>query len=366
MKNIELGKSTLFFVLCFIINNLVFAQSIPPKIKFTENNYDFGRIKEADGEVKHTFFVENISEDTLFLQSVRASCGCTTPFWEKEGVLPGDSAKIVVAYNPFNRPGKFNKTITVKSSLPPTAKLLRISGYVEPKSVSIEDNYPTEMGGIRFKSKFLNFGTITTEKPVTKTFEIFNQSSDTITFSDKVVSGDFISVNVEPKVLYPKRGGAIKITYKPEVKNDLGFHNDQLVIFTDEENEPNKNLNLIATILEYFPPMSEKELAKQPKINFEEEEFDFESVQEGDSIVHAFVFENTGKKTLNIRQVKSSCDCLSTSIDKEDIKSGESALLKVAFDTKGRRGPQVKRVTLFTNDPTAPAKDIIIKAYVKE
>ena len=44
-----------------------------------------------------------------------------------------------------------------------------IKGNVEPKPRSIEDDYPTVMGGLRVKYRSFNFGKLTTEKPVTKT-----------------------------------------------------------------------------------------------------------------------------------------------------------------------------------------------------
>ncbi|MFT6036259.1 MAG: hypothetical protein ACI9XJ_001837 [Marivirga sp.] len=359
-------KSTLAIVFVFFIQNLLFAQSIPAKIAFSSSQHDFGNIDEADGSVKHTFKIYNISSDTLFLQSVRASCGCTTPFWSKEGILPGDTGRIVVAYNPLNRPGKFDKSVTVISSLPPTAKILKIKGYVNPKNLSLEENYPSEIGAIRFKSKFLNFGTITTKEAVTKAFDIFNQSTDTVSFLDHSVHGEYLKIKVVPSELAPSEKGEMVVTYAPKIRADLGFLNDQLVLFTDELENSNKSLNVIATILEYFPPMTEAELAKAPHITFDEEEFDFDRVNEGDSLVHSFVFKNIGGSPLNIRKIKSSCDCTISELDKNDIAAGESSTIKVIFNTLQRRGPQVKRITLFTNDPTAPAKDLVIKAYVKE
>jgi len=366
MKNIEIQKSTVIFVICFFLNSLILAQGDKEKIIYPEDSFDFGTIQEINGEVQHDFYAVNLSADTLFLKSVMASCGCTTPYWAKEAILPNDSAKIVVAYNPLNRPGSFDKTISVQTNLTTDLKILSITGYVEPKVLMLEDKFPMVIGGLRFKSKFLNFGTITTEKPVTKTFEFFNQSSDTISFLSKNISGDFMDLSILPATIFPKRAAELTITYDPQKRNDLGFLNDPIVLFTNEEKASNKSLNVIATILEYFPPMTEKELAKAPKLNFDEASFDFDVVNEGDSLTHAFSIKNDGKKTLNIRQVKSSCDCLKASIVDEDIKSGKSTTLNVTFNTQERRGPQVKRISLFTNDPTAPVQDFIIKAYVRE
>jgi len=49
----------------------------------------------------------------LKISNVNASCGCTTPEWEKDKVVaPGESTKITVGYNAAAE-GPFTKFITV-------------------------------------------------------------------------------------------------------------------------------------------------------------------------------------------------------------------------------------------------------------
>ncbi|MGM0581203.1 MAG: DUF1573 domain-containing protein [Bacteroidota bacterium] len=366
MKNIHLLKSPLAIVFLFFFHIAVYAQNNTAKITFLEEMHDFGTIDEAGGTAQYTFKFVNSGTDSIKLTSVRASCGCTTPFWEKRALMPGDTGKIEVAYNPLNRPGKFAKTVTVRTSGEPETKILRISGYVEPKAKTVEDEYGTELGGIRLKSKFINFGNITTEKPVTKTMEVFNQTEDTITILDRFVSADFIKVTKLPAILPPKKSAEVEINYLPKVKDDLGFMNDPLTLFTDEVENSNKALNVIATINEYFPPMTEEELANAPHIKFETLEYDFGHIDEGDKLSHSFKFTNTGKDTLNIRKTKTTCGCTVSELEKMDYSPNESGEIKISFDSKGRRGTQIKRITLFTNDPTAPTQDLIIKAYVRD
>lgn len=366
MKNIHLLKSTLAIVFLFFIHIAVYAQNNTAKITFLEDGHDFGTIDEASGTAQYTFKFINSGTDSVKLTSVRASCGCTTPFWEKDALMPGDTGKIEVAYNPLNRPGKFAKTITIRSTGEPETKILRISGYVEPKPKTIEDKFTTEIGGIRLKSKFINFGNITTEKPVSQLIEIYNQSEDTITILDRFVSADFIKATKLPVKIPPKKTAEIEINYLPKIRNDLGFMNDPLTLFTDELEQSNKGLNVIATINEYFPPMTEQELAKAPHIEFETLKYDFGHIDEGDKLSHNFKFTNTGKDTLNIRKTKTTCGCTISELKKMDFAPDETGEINVTFDASGRRGTQIKRITLFTNDPTAPSQDLIIKAYVRD
>lgn len=358
-------KQLLFFVLIFFYGLTSTAQQTDAQVEFMTTEHDFGEVDELGGPLTFDFTFFNKSDQPYQLTSVRASCGCTTPFWDKEAIQPGDTGLIKVVFNPLNRPGTFNKTVTIKSDGVPQVKLLRIKGKVKPKPKLLEDEFPTAIGGIRFKSKFINFGTISTEKPVTEKIALFNASSDSISFLSRVVTGNHIAAIVKPAVMPPKTEAIMEVTYFPGKRDELGFVNDNMTLFTDELEESNKTFSVLATILEYFPPMTEEELAKAPHLSLEDKEHDFGNVKEGEKLTHTFVFENTGKEKLNIRKTRANCGCTVSELKKDDYKGGQTGELKVTFNTSGRRGPQIKRVTIFSNDPTAPAQDIVVKAFVE-
>lgn len=101
-----------------------------PKIEFNEMEHDYGTIqKGGNGECEFTF--TNNGTEPLILTNVRASCGCTTPTWTKEPVMPGKTGTIKVKYN-TNNVGGFTKTITVNSNAVNSPRLvLKIKGKVE-------------------------------------------------------------------------------------------------------------------------------------------------------------------------------------------------------------------------------------------
>ena len=81
-------------------------------LKLMEDVYDFGKIPQGK-PVHHNFEFKNIGDSTLNLINVQASCGCTTPEWEKDKpIRPGGSSSIRVGYNAAAE-GIFNKTITI-------------------------------------------------------------------------------------------------------------------------------------------------------------------------------------------------------------------------------------------------------------
>src|SRR6188768_4143008 len=78
---------------------------------FSEETYDFGKIPKGT-PVTHEFAFSNTGKEPIVISNVQASCGCTTPKWPKEPILPGKTANITVQYNAAN-PGGFNKSITI-------------------------------------------------------------------------------------------------------------------------------------------------------------------------------------------------------------------------------------------------------------
>jgi hypothetical protein len=49
----------------------------------------------------------------MVIDSITAECGCTTPTLDKNIVLPGEFATLVVGFNPLSRQGKDIKEVYV-------------------------------------------------------------------------------------------------------------------------------------------------------------------------------------------------------------------------------------------------------------
>jgi len=101
-----------------------------PTVDFKEESYNFGDVSEGP-QITHEFKFTNNGKEPLILSNVKASCGCTTPSWPKDPILPGKEATILVTYNTQGRPGKFTKTITITSNASNPNKVITINGTVE-------------------------------------------------------------------------------------------------------------------------------------------------------------------------------------------------------------------------------------------
>jgi len=98
------------------------------EIEFKVEKHNFGEI-EQNKPVTYEFEFTNTGNEPLILTNVKPSCGCTTPDWSKEPIMPGESSVIKATYNAA-RGGKFNKAITVTSNGNSPTKILFIKGFV--------------------------------------------------------------------------------------------------------------------------------------------------------------------------------------------------------------------------------------------
>ena len=70
-------------------------------------------------------------------------------------------------------------------------------------------------------------------------------------------------------------------------------------------------------------------------IEFENDEYNFGTVVDGDMVKHTFKFTNTGDKNLVLFDVKTTCGCtVPEDWPKQPIPPGESGEVKVIFNSK--------------------------------
>ncbi len=125
-------KFSLIFLFALLLGSVAFAQQ-KPEMTFARTEHNFGTIKEELGAVTTQFEFTNTGKSPLIIQRVSASCGCTTPSYTREPVLPGKKGTISAKYSTIRRPGTFHKTITVYTNVPDTVYVLNIKGNVTPK-----------------------------------------------------------------------------------------------------------------------------------------------------------------------------------------------------------------------------------------
>ena len=101
------------------------------------------------------------------------------------------------------------------------------------------------------------------------------------------------------------------------------------------------------------------------KMKFKKMVHDFGRLKEGEKREFDFAFTNTGKEDLIIEDCKGSCGCTVPEWPKDPIKPGQSAAIKVKFDSTKKEKDQEKSVTITANTEPEITTVIKIKAYVE-
>lgn len=136
-----------------------------------------------------------------------------------------------------------------------------------------------------------------------------------------------------------------QLSLLPVMKQIITFLCLFLLIACGEENSTKVGTDLINNS-ESAEGKSNSDL---PEIKFNEEEFDFGKITQGEKVTHTFKFKNTGKKNLVISGANGSCGCTVAEWPAEPIKSGAEGKIEVIFNSEGKSGFQEKTITIVTN-----------------
>lgn len=342
-----------FFGVLFLIAGLAIAQAQQkgPTISWDNATYDFGDVKEDGGKVTHKFTFSNTGSEPLVITNVRPSCGCTSSDYTKEPILPGAEGYVSASFNPLRRVGKNNKQVTVTTNGNPATTTLRFTVNVLPKPRTIEDDYPRVMGELRLKTNHLALMKVTNTAVKKGDIEIVNTQDHDLKLEFRNVPAH-IQIKAVPEIIKPQEKGKIQVTYDASKKDDYGFLMDRVTMAINGSTNNNRNrLSISATIEEDFSKLTPEELANAPKATFDNKVFNFGTITQGEKKEHVFALTNEGKSDLIIRKTKASCGCTVVNPSKEVIKAGETADLKVVFNSAGKKNKQNKSITVITNDP---------------
>jgi archaellum component FlaG (FlaF/FlaG flagellin family) len=107
-------------------------------ITFDKETHDFGIVPQ-NIPATYTFTFKNTGKEPLIITNAAASCGCTTPEWTKEPILPGKKGFVKATFNAATL-GTFNKAVNVSSNAKKANVTLYIKGDVKtPAEIPAKD-----------------------------------------------------------------------------------------------------------------------------------------------------------------------------------------------------------------------------------
>ena len=247
-----LNAKSIVTILFIAIHFLGFGQG---KFEFMQESYDFGLVNEGD-QATFTFKFKNIGNQPILLSSVRASCGCTTPSWSKDPVLPGKTGEITASFNSAGRPGVFHKSITISSNALENTKVLNIKGVVEKNETSI---YTAEeiakSPKMQLNKNVFDLGTVLTRKKIVSSSTIENTGKTPLQIKSISSACRCISIDFDRSqtTIDPGKKGTlyfIYTSYQTGLKNEVGH------IKSNDITDSQKKLSIKATVVNTLPQNS--------------------------------------------------------------------------------------------------------------
>lgn len=102
------------------------------------------------------------------------------------------------------------------------------------------------------------------------------------------------------------------------------------------------------------------------KISVTPESHDFGVIESGDTVTVRFAVVNEGDVELVIKDINTSCGCTAVITSAKNIVPGGRAEVEAVFDSAGHTGKVSKTVTIVSNDPQQPRKDLTITGTVTD
>lgn len=356
-------------VLMIAVAVFCFAQ---PKIQFEKTTYDFGKIREEGGKVTGVFEFTNIGDSDLVLTNVRPGCGCTAANYTHDAVAPGQKGYIEATYNPYNRPGAFNKNIRVttnepqfKGEKPSSPHMIFIKGEVikRPPTVFEKAGYSAGNGMSRIKESNFKHDMLNTQS-VKDTLQIHNFWNRPISY--EVESNGYVSEVYRSfgQSILPGQDGILVLKYDASKRGEFGQLKDRVMISTNDSIESKKMVYYSVNIREDFSKLTKKQLKTVPVANFSATELDFDHVQKNAQEKRTIVVTNKGKDPLILRATQSSNGMFKVASDIKEVPAGGKANVIVTFRASTRAGNQQGTVEIITNDPNNPIQVINVKAQI--
>jgi hypothetical protein len=364
----------LSLILSLLITGLaVFGQMAETKIKFDATEHDFGKFKEEAGRQTFDFVVTNTGAQPLVIQNVVASCGCTTPDWTRQPIVPGAKGKVTAIYDPKDRPGQFNKTLSVYTNTNPQVTVLVIKGEVAPREKTVDELFTFPVGGtkgvaaVRFESNHLAFTNVKKTEKKIRVMQIVNTSKDPVKIEFDNLPAH-LSVKANPGTLKPGEKGLIEGTYDANKNAGWGNSSDMVKIKINGVPQENVFYYVSANLVEDFSGLSKEDLVNAPVFKVASTTVDLGKIKGATQNDVEFKFTNAGKNDLILRYVRASCGCTAIQQGAQGvgIKAGESSSIKAAFSSGSYNGKVTKAIYVYTNDPKNSEVVLMISADVEQ
>jgi len=190
---------------------------------FPVKKHDFGTVAVAS-KTEFVFPINNTTGNQIHIQTVRTSCGCTSPVVETPYIAAGQSGTILARFNTDTFRGKRGATLTVVIDQPFYSEVrLRIDGYIRQDMV--------------FNPGSVEFGKLNQGETHGKSAKILYAGRDDWSVVEVLSNKPWMTVDFKQE-----SRGSQRATYEISVELDpsapAGYFQDEVIVITNDRTMP--------------------------------------------------------------------------------------------------------------------------------
>ncbi|MFH1195482.1 MAG: DUF1573 domain-containing protein [bacterium] len=214
---------------------------------------------------------------------------------------------------------------------------------------------------ISTKDAKYSFGDIAEGAIVSHDYVVTNEGGSLLKIDNVRASCGCTAVQPSKRELEP--GDSTVISIKFDSQGRRGLQNKHVYVYSNDPKNRELRLSFEANVL---PDKSAASYQPTAKMKLDKYQHNFGKVIEGDLLDLTIQIKNMGDAPLEIREVNTSCDCVTYELPKKTLEPNEMVSLSLKYDTKGRAGELSRTVTIFSNDGQLPQQTIILYTNISK
>ncbi len=315
--------------------------------------------------VTATYELQNNGGTTLEITDVAVDCGCTTSSVSKSKLAPGEKCTVNLTYDALML-GHFTKQamVTHRGSVGAPV-LLTMKGVVYAELKDYSGVYPYAMGDLLCDKDVLEFDDVKKGEHPSQEVVVLNNGPQLMTPNIQHMPS-YLSVYALPEHLKPGQSGKMFITLLSENLPDFGLNQTTVYLASNlgDKISPENELPVSVVLLPNLKPFEGKNLKFAPKMTLSTKTLEVGEIKGKTQKKASMKITNTGRLPLEISSVQLYTRGIQLTLDKANLKPGESTKLKITADIDVLRKSRTKpRILMITNAPEQ--SKVVIPIIVK-
>ena len=350
-----LGVS-LFFLFTFL-------PSSAQRLIVEQNTIDVGKTG-YNVPVTATFELYNKGSKSMTISNVKPDCGCTKVEWPRGTIAGGERFRISVTYD-ARMLGHFEKQAAVIYSGHGEPLYLTMRGVVEANHKDYSQQYPYDFAGLLAQVGNIEFDDVNKGDTPSYVIKVLNNTATDVT-PNLLHLPSWLTAVAQPESLSPGEAGTITVALNSLQLSGYGLTQQSVYLgkALDEKVRADIEMPVSVVLLPDLTAFEGVNRQNAPQLKLSTDHLNLG--QQGGKYHNSGIITltNSGRSPLIITSLQMFTGGMTVTLNKRELKPGESAKLKVKMEGDQSLQSRTKpRVLMITNDPER--SKVVININVK-